>query len=128
MKRKPVKKSIATITLPQLVSGEQYAGIILSKGKPTHHLILLAGEIDKATWPKAGAWAKKQGGELPTRREQALLFANVPGEFKPEWYWSSEQHASYPSGAWVQSFSFGGQTGNLKDYGSRARAVRRLKI
>jgi hypothetical protein len=128
MKRKPVKKPTATITLPQLVSGEQYAGIVLSKGKPTHHLILLAGEIDKATWTKARAWAKKQGGELPTRPEQALLFANVPEEFKPEWYWSSEQHASNPSSAWVQSFIYGYQNYYLKDSNCRARAVRRLEI
>ena len=44
-------------------------------------LEILPGEFE-GTWKQAMAWAKKQGGELPTRKEQALLFANASGKFE----------------------------------------------
>ena len=44
------------------------------------------------------------------------------------WYWSSTQHASSPSYAWVQYFYYGYQDDNHKSYEGRARAVRRLPI
>ena len=110
-----------------LKKGEIYAGILLVDGKPDHHVILLAGDTS-LTWDKAVAWAKKQGGELPTRKEQALLFANAAAAFQSRWYWSSEQHASNESYAWMQDFDDGGQTYDHKDDGYRARAVRRVPI
>jgi hypothetical protein len=89
--RKPKTAAAVTITLPELAKGEHYAGILLDdKGKPAHHLVLIPGDT-KLSWADAGAWAKKQGGELPTRREQSLLFANLAGKFERTWYWSSEQ-------------------------------------
>jgi len=127
--KKPAKAAApVTITLPKLAAKEIYAGILLVEGKPDHHVILLPGENDSVKWKPAIAWAKKQGGELPTRKEQALLFANAGAEFQSAWYWSSEQHASDPSFAWVQHFSYGGQYYGHTDGGCRARAVRRVKI
>ena len=112
-----------------LKPGEEYAGLILGKdGKPDHHLILLPGEAETVTWPQAKEWAKKAGGELPTRREQALLFANLKEQFKTVWYWSCEQHASDSDCAWFQYFDDGGQHYDFTDYELRARAVRRLEI
>ena len=57
-----------------LACGEHYAGVILGKdGTPNYHLILLPGDENEITWEKAEEWATSINGELPTRREQALL-------------------------------------------------------
>jgi hypothetical protein len=67
--------------------GESYAGLILGQnGEADYHLFIIPGEAEKVTWAKAKEWAKKAGGDLPTRREQRVLFANAKQEFKPEWY------------------------------------------
>ena len=114
--------------LIELKSGEHYAGIALgAEGEPSHHLILLPGDGDM-TWSKASEWAASIGGELPTRQEQALLFANLKGKFEPAYYWSNEQHASYSDCAWYQYFHDGSQDNDLKGSELRARAVRRLPI
>lgn len=113
----------------ELKEGENYAGIILGKeAGPSHHLILLPGESEVINWASALSWAKSVGGELPTRREQSLLFANLKDQFKPTGYWSSEQHAEYADYAWMQHFSYGYQCGTHEDLEWRARAIRRLII
>ena len=113
----------------ELKEGEHYAGIILGKeAGPSHHLILLPGESEVINWASALSWAKSVGGELPTRREQSLLYANLKDQFKPTGYWSSEQHAEYADYAWVQYFYDGFQSDSLKGIEWRARAVRRLII
>lgn len=128
LRKKPAANAAPiTITLPELAKGETYAGILLADGKLAHHLVLLAGETT-ATWKAAQAWAKKQGGELPTRKEQALLFANAAGAFKPEWYWSSEPYAPNAAYAWLQTFDYGRQDGNPTSCQYRARAVRRVAL
>jgi hypothetical protein len=112
-----------------LKAGEEYAGISLGKdGAPDQHLILLPGEAEQVSWKDAIKWAAKAGGELPTRREQSLLCANLKEHFQPRWYWSSEQYAPGPDYAWRQDFSDGGQDGSDKSYAGRARAVRRLLV
>jgi hypothetical protein len=113
----------------ELKPGQRYAGLILKDdGSPSHHLILLPGEVEEVNWTDAKEWAAEAGGELPTRREQSLLFANLKGEFKEAWYWSGEQHQSSPSYAWNQSFSYGSQNNNHQFSEFRARAVSRLFI
>jgi hypothetical protein len=108
-----------------LAPGERYAGLLLDEaGKPSHHLVLLPGEFEDVTWDAAKSAAEKAGGELPSRREQSLLFANLKSEFKAAWYWSSEQASSY--GAWHQVFYSGGQYHSGKKFEGRARLVRRL--
>jgi hypothetical protein len=113
-----------------LKDGEQYAGIILGKdGQPDHHLILLSAVPGSGlNWSKAKQWASTIGGELPTRNEQSLLFANLKHQFDAAWYWSGEQDAAGPGYAWVQDFGYGGQYDLRKSYEYRARAVRRLLI
>lgn len=122
------KSTAVTITIPALNEGEHYAGIALKDGAPSHHLILLPGDLDDTTWAKAQAWAKAQGGELPTRQEQSLLFANAKQHFQSDWYWSCETHASGSDYAWLQGFHDGTQLSGHKDGNGRARAVRRLPI
>ena len=113
----------------ELAEGEAYAGVLLNEdGTPSHHLILLPGDVEDKTYQLAIDWAASIGGELPTRREQSLLFANAKQHFKRDWYWSSEQHASDESYAWDQDFDYGFQFTSLKSAELRARAVRRLTI
>lgn len=117
------------ITIPSMTGGELWAGVLLNEdGTPSHHVILLPGEAARIGWNKAVEWAKEIGGELPTRREQSLLFANLKSQFKGDWYWSGELHASGPQFAWCQLFSSGSQYDDLIGLTCRARAVRRLPI
>jgi len=124
-----VALDVSTYTRPAINEGEFYAGIILGKdGAPDHHLILLPGEVEAANWDDAVKWALDAGGELPNRREQSLLYANLKDQFQRDWYWSSEQHASDSDWAWCQTFGSGYQGSTSKDDELRARAVRRLII
>ena len=117
------------ITLAALRPGERYAGLILGKGgEPGYHLILLDGEAEDVSWDDAKVWATTIGGELPTRREQPLLYANLKEEFQSAWYWSGEQSESYSYDAWGQYFGNGGQDYSRKVSEFRARAVRRLPL
>lgn len=120
-----------TLVLPQahieLQPGERYAGAIVDDaGAISHHLILLPGSIDTANWQAATAWAQAQGGTLPNRREQALLYANLKAEFQPTWYWSCEVHKDDGAYAWYQDFDDGGQYYSHSSYEGCARAVRRF--
>ena len=123
--------SVALSTIPATIgaafAGGIYAGIIRGvAGAPDQHLVLLPGDADNVDWEAAGAFAASVGGELPTRAEQALLFANLKDQFEPRWYWSGEQAG--PSYAWGQYFDGGDQLYINRSYEGRARAVRRLPI
>lgn len=110
-----------------LAAGEHYAGLVLrADGTPSHHLVLLPGEGEDLEWEEAKAWALEANGELPTRQEQALLYANCKAQFQPTWYWSSEPHETNSSYAWCQYFDGGSQDINHENNSCRARAVRRF--
>ena len=110
----------------ELAHGERYGGLMLDdEGEPSHHVILLPDAAADITWPDAIEWAKSVGGDLPTRREQSLLFANLKGQFEAAAYWSSEQYSD--SGAFYQHFSLGSQHDNDKKAELRARVVRRFE-
>ena len=113
----------------QLANGEHYAGLVLdADGNPSHHVILLPGDEGDLTFDQAKEWAAKQGGELPSRQEQSLLFANLKGKFEGTWYWSGQQHETESGWACSQGFSSGTQGDYYESYEFRARAVRRLVI
>jgi len=116
------------ITTPELKENEIYAGAIINPDGTGHHVILLDGDHDDTDWQSAMEWAKEQGGDLPNRVETALLCNQLKDRFKPEWYWTNEQHASSSGYAWCQLFSNGYQSNDHKDSELRARAVRRLDI
>jgi hypothetical protein len=123
----PTKMIIVPETAIELRAGEHYAGLVLkADGTPGHHVVLLPGEGEDLEWEEAKAWAIEAGGELPTRQEQALLYANLKAQFQPAWYWSSEPHETNSSYAWYQLFYDGSQVNYYKDYPCRARAVRRV--
>ena len=107
--------------------GGIYAGLTVHENEPMA-LVLLPGEKEDIGWEKAKAWAAEQGGELPSRVDQLILFKNLKSEFKDAWYWSGEQYAGGSGYAWGQGFGDGGQGGWRKVNGFRARAVRRLPI
>jgi len=111
----------------ELRPGERYAGAVLNTdGSVKHHLVLMAAKPeDDLSWQAAMDWAKSVGGELPTRQEQALLFANCKDAFEARWYWSSQTHETNASYAWYCYFSNGHQSSNPKRYEGCARAVRR---
>lgn len=104
-----------------------YAGLSLHAEQPLA-LVLLPGELDSTKWNDAVAWAEKQGGALPSRIDQLVLFKNLKGEFKDAYYWSGEEYAPDPDCAWYQGFADGYQYAYRKDYYYRARAVRRVVI
>jgi len=118
-----------TITTPKLKEGEFYAGIHLGKdGEPDHHVILLPGQANDVTFKQAQECATEAGGDLPTRREQSLLFANLKEQFEERWYWSGTQHADDSDYAWYQNFYGGHQLIFHKYDQLRARFVRRSVI
>lgn len=114
----------------KIAAGERFAGLIVGKdGEPSYYLILLPGQANDINWKDAQTWAKGQGGELPTRREQSLLFANLKEQCDPNWYWSSDTHESDSAYAWCQLFYNGCQNNHHKlTTRCRASAVRRLII
>lgn len=114
-------------TLPALKKGEKYIGAILGADGKGHHIVLLPGD-ERGNWKDMLAAAKKRGGDLPDRVEQALLYRDHKSEFQKDWYWSNTPFAGDADCAWGQSFGYGGQYyGGVSD-GSRARAVRRVAI
>jgi hypothetical protein len=119
----------AFANLPSIGAAYQggiYAGLSVENERPVA-LVLLQGD-ESLAWHDAAPWAEKQGGVLPSRIDQLVLFKNLKGEFKEAWYWSGEQFAGYEDSAWFQGFGFGGQYDGRKGDHYRVRAVRRLPI
>ena len=114
----------------ELRPGERYAGAALDDdGRVTHHVVLMSQRPDKRLgWKAAMAWAKDVGGDLPTRQEQSLLFANCKPHVKADWHWSNEVYADDNAYAWYWYCDFG--NGNQcyipQGYEGCAVAVRRV--
>jgi len=111
----------------ELDPSERYAGAVLDdEGQHKHHLVMMAQRhTDKLNWQAAMDWATSIGGALPTRQEQALLYANCKPHLQPVWHWSCETHADEASYAWHCDFDYGYQSGVHKSYEGSAVAVRR---
>ncbi len=114
-----------------IADGEHYAG--LSRDHATgawHHLVLLPATPDKRlTWQQAIDWAKSVGGELPTRFESALLYANLRDQVDLDnWHWTATPFAGDERYAWMQTFGRGGQSYGHKGFVLRAVAVRRVPV
>jgi len=118
--------ALAAATPLNLQPGEHYAGAVLdAQGQHLHHLVLMpAAPEGELNWAAGTAWAESVGGVLPTRQEQALLFANCRQHLVADWHWSSEQAGA--SNAWCQSFYYGDQDSLHESAELRARAVRRV--
>lgn len=112
----------------ELQPGERYAGAVLdADGKVQHHLVLMPQRPDgKLNWQAAMEWAESIGGAIPTRQEQALLYANCKPHLTPAWHWSSETYEDDASYAWNCDFFFGSQHYDHKSFEGGAVAVRRV--
>lgn len=124
--------AVTTLILPAveiaLHADEHYAGVVLDdEGRVVHHVVLMAQRPDERLgWKAAMAWAKEVGGELPTRQEQALLFANCKQHLEADWYWSSEVYAADSAYAWCCHFGDGDQYYYRQVSDGCAVAVRRV--
>jgi len=118
------------LQIPPLAEGEIYVGAIGDKNGDFHHVILLPGDNDDASWQTQMDWAKSIGGDLPTRIEQAMLWAAFRDQFKKAAYWSNtpDDDPEYAGWAWYQFFGDGIQLIIDELIKLRARAVRRLSI
>lgn len=103
-----------------------FAGVTLHNDE-SFALVLLPGDFN-GDWAEAKDWADKEGGVLPSRVDQLVLFKNLKGEFKDAYYWSCEQHAGDSGYAWVQHFGSGTQGWGDVSGRAHARAVRRFAI
>ena len=111
--------------------GGAYAGIGRGVDGPDFHLIVGPEYDGKQGWNSMMAAAKeiivdgKGDFTLPTRKEQALAFANVPELFQADYYWSGEKHVSDSACASCQLFGNGNQHYDLTLLKLRARFFRR---
>ena len=117
----------ATLSPPMLGTDEINGGLVL-ENNAWHWVILLPGECSPVNWKTAMTRAKEQGGDLPSRPEQSVLYANLRGEFEEDWYWSNTPYAGDESSAWCQGFGYGYQGSFRKVTKLHARAVRRIAI
>lgn len=106
--------------------GGIYAGLSI-ENECSVRLVLLSGDTE-SNWKGATAWAEQQGGVLPSRIDQLVLFKNLKAQFRGEAYWSSEPSAGDGGCAWCAYFYDGYQDVYRKANELRARAVRRLAI
>ncbi|KVF49535.1 DUF1566 domain-containing protein [Burkholderia cenocepacia] len=118
------------VSVPQLAEGEIYVGIVTNTAGEQHHVVLLPGDNDDASWQAQMEWAKSIGGDLPTRIEMIFLLENHRDEFEPDAYWSNQPDTDpgYSGWAWSQFFHDGDQGSYRQATELRARAVRRLSI
>jgi len=92
--------------------------------------VLLPAPPDKnLTWQEAIDWAKSVGGELPTRFEAALIYANLRDKVDLDnWHWTATPYAGAERYAWMQIFHYGAQDYGHKGDDYRAVAVRRVPV
>ena len=108
------------------LDGGHFAGITTNSKGQHYAVALLPEQGSDLTHAKAKAWAKKLGGELPTRPVAAMLFANLKKLLREEWHWTADtQGASY---AWCCTFNNGLQSDDLKSCEGLAVAVRLIPI
>lgn len=108
------------------LDGGHFAGITTNSKGQHYAVALLPEQGSDLTHAKAKAWAKKLGGELPTRPVAAMLFANLKKLLREEWHWTADtQGASY---AWGCTFSYGYQFDDHKSLEGSAVAVRLIPI
>src|SRR6185295_11851367 len=111
--------------------GGIYAGLVRGdNGAADYHLVVAEAALEGKPLAEAMAWAKSivvgrySDYTLPKRKEQSILFGNVPELFEKEWYWSCEEHSNNED-AWCQHFLNGRQFSDHEGINYRARAVRR---
>ena len=114
--------------LKQPLEGGLFCGVItLPDGKHYAVVKLDAKPEKRLTWKAAMTWAKKVGGQLPSRAIAALLFSVAQDLHEPEWHWTCEPFGS--SYAWCCLFDRGGgQDYSSTSYEGCAVAVRLIPL
>ena len=109
------------------LDGGIFAGLTTTRNGG-HFAVVLLPNIppNPLPWQAAMDWAQSVNGVLPTRPAATLLFANLNGEFQPEWYWTREQYSD--RSAWFQNFDNGLQYDGDKSNEFQARAVRLIEV
>ena len=97
-----------------LAEGEIHVGTLSNQAGQLYHLILLAGDNDRAPQQNQLEWAASIGGDLPNKVEAMMLFSYAKDQFQEEAYWTNETFldSSSPEDdewAWGQDFSYGTQ-------------------
>ena len=113
------------------LAGGTYRGITVD-ADGIYYAIALLPDLPprRLTWQAAVDWAAGlgNGARLFNRAIGAQLFSIARGEFERDWYWTSETDQDDGSYAWLQLFSYGGQSFHHKSYEGRARAVRLIPL
>lgn len=94
------------------------------KPSPDANSLYARSGINLSAMPPARPYTR----DVPAQTQAEYFKDGGEQAFDSTWYWTSTQHASSSNYAWVQDFYGGGQGNTSKDYGFRARAVRRLPI
>lgn len=111
-------------------SGGVYAGVVRGDaGQRDYHLIANGTEGKGLSWGNATSWASNltpcagRSWILPARRDQAVLYGNLPELFAKGWYWSSTLYAPDAAYARAKNFNDGFQASYHHGHKFRARAV-----
>jgi len=136
--RKPAraKRSLAaqksakpTLKNPILRPGEEIIGTTVHENRAHQLIVVSIDAIDQTDHAAALAYAKKMGGDLPSRIDGLVLHARAKAKFKTDrYYWTNEAYAGYSRTAWTQWFYGGGQDTWFKSSAGRVCVVRRLPL
>lgn len=113
--------------LKQPLDGGIFCGVITLPDGKHYAVVKLDPKPEKRLpWKAAMTWAKKVGGQLPSRAIAALLFAVAKDLFEPSWHWTNEPEGS--SYAWYCYFNGGPQDYGDASYDGCAVAVRLIPL
>ena len=123
------QKTIRLGDLPAIckpLDGGHFGGLTTNSKGQHCAVVLLPEQGSNLTHAKAKAWAKKLGGELPTRPVAAMLFARLKKLLRKEWHWTGDTQGA--SCAWNCHFGDGDQDGSHKSFECSAVAVRLIPL
>ena len=110
--------------------GGIYAGVVRMEDGDYHLFVAEVGTKRDVIWKNAMAWAQGVSIDghsdfaLPTRKQAALLYANLQDGFEDRWWWTSELYPPDEKCAWVQTMGYGRQADARLTDACRACAVR----
>ena len=123
------QKTIRLGDLPAIckpLDGGHFGGLTTNSKGQHCAVVLLPEQGSDLTHAKAKAWAKKLGGELPTRPVAAMLFANLKKLLREEWHWTADTQGA--SCAWSCYFYDGSQGYHHESFEGSAVAVRLIPL
>jgi len=123
---------MSSANLPKIgseFSGGIYAGVTTSFSGRPYALVLLPDKAGSCVnWKTAGEWARSIGGDLPTRLDAALLFANLDKHLASSWVFISDGDEHPGNTDWGRVFNDGWYSKYRNRSGFGAYAVRRIPL